>query len=505
MRIALLALLLLSITPMIASRAIPAEAQVQPTSSVDTQALDNYITAQMAKHGIRGVALAVTSGTEIVYLKGYGTAGPDHPLTPQTPMYIGSVSKSFTGLAIAQLIEQGKIDPHQPVQTYLPWFRVADPDASKIITVRHFLHHTSGLSEAGYTTILPDDATNEDAVRALVTAELTAPIGAKFQYFNTGYDVLALLIETVSGLPYEQYVQENIFDRLEMTRTYTDPAVARANGLAQGYTRFFGFVVPQKQPHRHFEVSAGYIISTAEDMAHYAIAMNNAGIYQGERILSFDGMDRLFTPVQGYAMGWFVKKGHIYHGGANETFKTFVDLYPLRRLGIVLLINQGYLLDHMVASPQLFEGVEAIVLGRLPPPISEGWSVKYMGWALLIFVLALSTFQIRNLLSLRDWQGRSRDWSPARRIADVALNFLIPTVILIVVFSQIRAYFGYRFNLTVQMINMARMLTDITILMVVGSFPDYAQGLVKLYWLIGRSRETRVRSTRALASREGAP
>lgn len=505
MRIAFLTLIFFLVTPMIASQAMPAEAYVLSTSSVDTQALDNYITAQMAKHGIRGVALAVTSGTDLVYLKGYGTAGPDRPLTPQTPMYIGSVSKSFTGLAIGQLIEQGKIDPHKPVQTYLPWFRVADPDASKTITVRHFLHHTSGLSEAGYTTMLPEDATNEDAVRSLATAKLTAPVGAKFQYFNTGYAVLAFLIETVSGLPYEQYVQENIFDRLQMTRTYTDPAMARANGLAQGYTRFFGFVVPQKQPHRRFEASAGYIISTAEDMAHYAIAMNNAGIYQGESVLSFNGMERLFTPVQGYAMGWFVENGHIYHGGANETFKTFVDLYPLRRLGIVLLINQGYLLDHMVASPQLFEGVEAIVLGRIPPPISEGWSVKYMGWALLVFVLALSIFQIRNLLSLRGWQGRSLDWSAARRITDVALNFLIPTVILIAVFTQLPAYFGYRFNLTVQMVNMARMLTDITILMIVGSLPDYAQGLVKLYWLISRSRAMRAYSARVLASHETPP
>jgi CubicO group peptidase (beta-lactamase class C family) len=505
MRTALLLRALLVAILMIVLRAMPAKTQGLSTSSVDTQALDDYIAAQMSKHGIRGVALAVTSGTEIVYLKGYGTAGSDRPLTPQTPMYIGSVSKSFTGLAVAQLIEEGKIDPNQPVQAYLPWFSVADPDASKRITVRHFLHHTSGLSEAGYLAVLPDDATNEDAVRSLASAELTAPVGEKHQYFNTGYDVLALLIQTVSGLPYEQYVQENIFDRLQMTRTYTDPALARANGLAQGYTRFFGFVVPQTQPHRRFDVSAGYIISTAEDMAHYMIALNNNGLYRGESVLSFHGMERLFTPVQGYAMGWFVENGHIFHGGANETFKTFVDLYPLRRLGIVLLINQGYLLDHMVASTQLFKGVEAIVLGRIPPPVSEGWSVKYIGWALLAIVLALSIFQIRNLLSLRDWQGRCRDWTLARRIADVALSFLIPTVILIAVFSQLRAYFGYRFNLTVQMINMARMLTDITILMIVGSLPDYIQCLTKLYWLIGGSRVERAHSARAVVSRERVP
>jgi hypothetical protein len=189
-------------------------------------------------------------------------------------------------------------------------------------------------------------------------------------------------------------------------------------------------------------------------------------------------------------MGWSIENGHVFHGGANETFKTFVDIYPLRDMSIVLLINQGYMLDHYISAEQIFNGVEAIVLGRIPPPVAEGWSVKYMGCGLLAFVLALSIFQMRNLLSLRGWIARSRGWSTARVIWDVASNFLIPTIILILVFSQIKAYFGYRFNLTYQIINMSRMLGDITILMIVGSVPDYLQGLVKLYWMFrGKTRE----------------
>src|SRR5574339_454624 len=74
---------------------------------------------------IQGLSIAVTSKTEIIYLKGYGTAGEGRLMTPQTPMYIGSQSKSFTALAVAQLIEQGKINPGDPVQKYIPWFKVA--------------------------------------------------------------------------------------------------------------------------------------------------------------------------------------------------------------------------------------------------------------------------------------------------------------------------------------------------------------------------------------------
>jgi CubicO group peptidase (beta-lactamase class C family) len=482
-------LVLISLIFLFTAWTVPAVAGTASQTAIDAAALDTHISGQMSKHGVKGVALAVTSGTEILYLKGYGTAGDGHPMTPQTPMYIGSQSKSFTGLAAAQLIEQGKINPNNPVQTYISWFRVADEDASKRITVDDLLHHTSGLSDAGFNVILPDDATNEDAVRALASAQLTAPVGAKHQYFNVGYDVLAVIVQNVSDMTYEEYVQKNIFDPLDMTRTYTDPELA--DGLSQGYSRVFGGSMPRRPPPPTFEVSAGYIISTAEDLAHYAIAMNNAGLYQDSRILSRVGMDALFAPVQGYGMGWFVEQDHIHHGGANETFKTYVDLYPKRGLGIILLINQGYMVDHFISAGQLFNGVEAIVLGRKPPPLNEGWSVKYIGWALGLFVLALTAFQIRNLRSLRTWRERARNWSTGKMIFDIAINFIIPSVILVVVFSQVKAFWGDRFNLSYQLLMMSRTLTDITLLMIVGSVPDYAQGFIKLAWVVkGAARQS---------------
>jgi CubicO group peptidase (beta-lactamase class C family) len=451
-----------------------------PAETDDFVLLDSFITAQMDKHQIQGIALAVTSGSDIIYLKGYGTAGQDRPMTPQTPMYIGSQSKSFTGLAIAQLVEQGLIDLNSPVQAYIPWFQVAEQDASQTITVSHLLHHISGLSDAGFLSILPNDATNEDAVRALASAKLTAPVGVKFQYFNLGYDVLAVIIQNVSGMPYEEYIQKHILVPLGMTRTYTDPELARQNGLSQGYSRLFGFVVPQNQPHRTFEVSAGYIISTAEDMARYVIAMSNGGAYEGRKVLSPKGTQMLFAPVQGYGMGWFVEPGHISHGGANETFKTFVDIYPLRDIAFVLLINQGYMLDHYISAEQVHAGVEAILLGRPVPAVSDGLAVQHIGLGLLAFVLALGLFHGRNILALRGWRERARGWSTGRKIWDVALSFLIPTIILVIVLSQVKAFFGDRFNLTFQMLVMFRSLTDIFVLMVVGILPDYAQGLAKL-------------------------
>jgi CubicO group peptidase (beta-lactamase class C family) len=452
--------------------------------SIDSDALDDVIQAQMQKHGLRGVAVAVTQGDQIVHLKGYGTAGSGRPMTSQTPMYIGSQSKSITGLAVAQLIESGKIDPKAPVTDYIPWFEVADPDAARQITIEHLLHHTSGLSDSGFSTVIPASASNEDALRALSNAEITAPVGTTFQYFNLNYVVLSVVIQNTSGMPYEQYIQENIFDVLQMKQTFTDHELARQKGLSQGYSRLFSFALPIQQPHRAYDISSGYIIPSAEDLAKYTIALNNAGIYDNKRVLSPQGVDRLFAPVEGYGMGWFVSQERIRHGGANEAFRTEVELYPAHQLGIVVLTNQGYMFDHFNSAPQLIAGVRAVVLGQEPPPISSGISVRLIGLAILALVTGLSVFLTLSFLRLRTWRQRMKQL-PRRKVAwDIALNFIIPTVILVVIYTQLRGFFGYRFSLANSMIIMLRSLPDIGILMVVAALPDYFQGFIKLRWVL---------------------
>ena len=476
----LLILALMLMLGMLAASIRPAAAAT-PVNSLDYTALDTYITAQMKKHGLKGIALAVTEGDEILYLKGYGTAGQNRPMTAQTPMYIGSHSKSITGLAIAQLVDQGKIALNAPVQKYIPWFRVADPDASQKITISHLLHHTSGLSESGYTNRTPDDASLAEGVRALSTARLTAPVGMQFQYFNLNFSVLALVIETVTGQSYADYVQQHIFTPLQMTHTYTDPATARANGLSQGYSRFLGFTVPWPQHHPTYELANGFLISSAEDLAHYAIALNNQGVYQGASVLPPEKLKLLFAPIQGYGMGWFVEPGHYHHGGANETFKTFVDLYPERGLGVILLINQGYMIDHYISAEQISRGVQAIVLGTPPPPVSEGWSVRTINQGVLVLVLALSIFHTRNLFRLRTWADRMRGKTALRRAVDIVLSFLIPLVILGIVFWQVKNFLSYRFNFTDQIDLMFRVLPDIGLVLLLTLIPDFIQGFYKLY------------------------
>lgn len=114
---------------------------------MDYDVIDACIEREMRRLKIPGVALAIVEGDQIVHRRGFGQARPGGEApTPHTPLFIGSLTKSFTALAVMQLVEAGKVDLDAPVQRYLPWFRVADPQASARITVRHLLNQTSGLS-----------------------------------------------------------------------------------------------------------------------------------------------------------------------------------------------------------------------------------------------------------------------------------------------------------------------------------------------------------------------
>ena len=199
----LLSFLALSVRP------LPAQAFSQ-THTPDFTGIDRYVTAQMQEAQIPGLALGIVHGDQIVHLRGFGVANPaGQPVTPQTPFILGSLSKSFTALAIMQLIDAGKMALDAPVQRYLPWFRVADSNASAQIRVYHLLHQTSGLPTpaGGEAMAGTGEATLEQRVRELSTVALTQPVGSTFQYSNANYLVLGLLVQVVSGQSYGAYIQ----------------------------------------------------------------------------------------------------------------------------------------------------------------------------------------------------------------------------------------------------------------------------------------------------------
>jgi len=338
--------------------------------------IDAYIEAQMREWNIPGAALVIVQEGQVTHLQTFGQAGKGRPVTPQTPFEIGSCSKSFTALAVLQLVEAGRVDLDAPVQNYLPWFRVADAEAGARITVRHLLNHTSGLANAtdARAWVNPRGLSLEDWGRSLHRLPLSAAPGTRYQYSNFGYMVLALVIEAASGQSYGAYLSQQIFSPLDMRNSFTDPALARAHGLADGHTWWFGL------PHRSLEqprpdmLGAGYIMVSPEDMAPYLIAQLNSGLYGDTRLLSTEGITAMHTPPQlpaessSYGMGWvnYLEDGYtiINHNGRSAGFSSAMFLLPEQQIGIAVMANVASTLAPHAAWSLAFNVKNMIVSGQ---------------------------------------------------------------------------------------------------------------------------------------------
>jgi CubicO group peptidase (beta-lactamase class C family) len=347
----------------------------------DFAAISAYIDTQRKAQHIPGLAVAIVGGDGTVYLAGFGTAdATGRPAASNTPFILGSTSKSFTALAIMQLVEAGRVELDAPVRQYLPWFAVADEKASAGITVRMLLTQTSGLSTAAGRRTLTDFSSGDDAlenrVRALRGVSLTAPVGATYQYSNCNYQVLGLIIQQVTGRSYEAYMAEHVFAPLAMTRTYTSKEPALDNGLAMGHRTWFGRPVAFDETVPRASVPQGFIISTAQDMSHYLIAQLNGGVYGDATVLSADGIAQLHHGAarEGdsdiyYGMGWNAGSHDgidaVWHEGDTNGYQSFMVLLPDARWGFVLLSNVNN-----IPATQRFEeigwGIANLLTGGIP-------------------------------------------------------------------------------------------------------------------------------------------
>jgi CubicO group peptidase (beta-lactamase class C family) len=335
---------------------------------------------------IPGLSLAIVRDGQIVHMRGFGQADETgRAVSPQTPFVVGSVSKSVTALAIMQLVEAGKVELDAPVLRYIPWFRVADEEASAQITVRHLLNHTSGLStKAGRSFQGNGDTTDsalEQAVRRLSTVELTEVVGEVHQYSTINYSVLGLIVQIVSDQSYEEYVQENIYDPLQMRTSYTSKADAEQHGLATGHRYWFGRPTVADEPYNRGLLPAGFLISSAEDMAHYVTAQLNQGSYDGVAVLSPSGtaaLHRAAVPTAetgvSYGMGWLVGDVNgipaVFHQGETFNYHANIVLIPRSNQGVVVLMNAENSQDLFFRGRMgtVAAGVASLLEGQEPPP-----------------------------------------------------------------------------------------------------------------------------------------
>lgn len=408
------------------------------SSHLEPEAIDHYVRSRMDSQRIPGLALAIIQDGEVAYTQGYGAAGPERSMSADTPLYIGSVSKAFTAVAVMQLVEAGQVDLDAPVQTYVPWFEIADPEGAAQITVRNLLNMNSGLAEDRYNPEFPDGTTLEEAVRDMEQAELAAPPGTEFNYTSPGYGVLGMLVKQVSGRTYAEYLRENIFDPLEMENSTAVPGHPLDGSRAQGHTGVFGFPVQRETQPRTWAAPSGFITSTAQDMSHFMLAMSNRGQYKDVQLLSSESVELLHTPDpatgSSYGMGWFVDEFNgeplIHHGGDLRAFHAHAAILPEWGYGMVLLTNVNSLAHSLLAFPPLQDGIRQLLLD-LPP--SSGIPLSIVSWVLLVVVALLVIGDIRSFLGLREWLDQTRERPRSRMLLAIAWDAILPIGILLLV------------------------------------------------------------------------
>jgi len=298
-----------------------------------------------------------------------------------------------------QLVEAHRVDLDAPVQKYLPWFQVADQNASGQITIRHLLNQTSGLSEKESNHVWSSPAGLEEEVRMLNSISLTFPVGSRFQYSNINYIIAGLIVETVSGQSYADYVTQNIFQPLAMTKATASRERALADGLAEGYYYCLGYPRPGVGPLPPANLPTGLLIASVEDMVHYLIAQLNDGRYHNESILSPQGMATLHKPVAPmpmkdfhYAMGWAVGpidgELTIRHAGDTGYFHSAIIMQPGKNWGVVALANaSGFVQIRQLDV--ITRNILRILNGLAPLRVTMPFMMRSLYWIVLLMPILL--------------------------------------------------------------------------------------------------------------------
>ena len=411
---------------------LPGAGPAVATGEPDGAAVERVVSGFAGQAGYPGIAVAITKGDRVVYAGGYGHESTGAAVTATTPMPVASVSKSFTALAVMQLVEAGKVALDAPVRDYLPGFLIADPRGARI-TVRELLNQTSGITDGTLAEkSLPQPDSPAGAVTRARDATLAAEPGTEHRYTNTNYHLAARLVEVVAGEPFADYLRRHVFEPIGMRATTTIGRTPRdlPGAVREGHVYAYGASVPAAEPERFVNGSDG-VITTAEDMAKWLIVQNNAGLAaNGTRLVSAGSVAAMHTSSDRrwtYGMGWDTdQKGRAGHSGVWFTYTAHQLLLP-GGYGVAVIGNSGIGLGNEGIG-SLADELATLVGGGEPAagaPMRLIIDLALGGLALLSLFLG-----VRNLRRTRTWAVRfaaRRSWRPALRL----LPRLVPLALLV--------------------------------------------------------------------------
>jgi len=336
----------------------------------DTRALVRYVdsvaTAAVTEHRTAGVSVAVVKNGRTVLAKGYGFADleNDVPATVETVYRIGSITKQFTSAAIMRLMEQGKLSLDDTLQKFLRNF----PTQGNRVTVRHLLNHTSGIKS--YTSLGPKwarvvrlDLAPDSLVALFANEPFDFKPGDSWLYNNSGYFLLGMIIEKLSGKPYGKYLQDELFTPLGLKNTMYCDQAPLIKHRAQGYaTRPGGEFINAEPLSMTQPYAAGSLCSTVNDLVAWALALSSGKVVSpaSYTLMSTPGTLNDGKPITyGLGLGTGTLGGHrqVSHNGGINGFISELHHYPDDSLITVVLTNTGALtavqLERLIARRAL--------------------------------------------------------------------------------------------------------------------------------------------------------
>jgi CubicO group peptidase (beta-lactamase class C family) len=320
--------------------------------------VDEYINAQMKLGNFSG-SILIAQGDKILVSKGYGMANLELDVsnTPQTKFRLGSVTKQFTSMAIMQLQEKGLLNVNDPIKKYISDY----PNGDKI-TIHHLLTHTSGIPNLtdfpDFTETMMIPSPVEKTIERFKNKPLEFEPGEKFSYSNSGYVLLGYLVEKISGKSYESFLNENIFQPLNMTNSGYDHNSTILKNRASGYSLGKDGLINAPYIDMSLPIGGGALYSTVEDLYLWDRALYT------EKLVSKASLEKMFTPFkEDYGYGWAItelfNRKRVSHSGGINGFSCNISRYVNDDVCVIVLSN----IEHAPVG-QMAKDLAAIVFGE---------------------------------------------------------------------------------------------------------------------------------------------
>ncbi len=327
--------------------------------------LDAYVNAAIKTWNVPGLALAVVRNDTVIYSKGYGVQDVNKrtPVDERTIFAIGSSSKAFTAASIAMLVDEKRVELDAPVTKYLSDFQLADAYATREITVRDLLSHRSGLAR-GELAWYGSGFDRDEIVRRVRFLQPTWSLRSQFGYQNIMYIAAGQIAARVSGMSWDDFVQQRLLTPLGMTASSTTiRGLEQRTNVASPHAEVDSAVRAIAWRNIDNAGPAGSINSNAVDMAQWVRLQLSGGMIGSKRLISRRSVEEMHTPqtiiridsathvfnpethFSAYGLGWFLEdyRGRevLHHGGNVDGFTALVAMLPEEKFGLVILTNMN--------------------------------------------------------------------------------------------------------------------------------------------------------------------